>query len=78
MKMLRCQNCNEGITTLDNGKAQSQENTINANSGAHTLTNDKMIKNSLNKKNAATTNSKRNSKKFLVTRACRIDIMVLI
>ena len=56
---------NKQITTLDNGIVQPQDqeenklnSTINANSGAHTLTDDKIIKSPFNKKNVATIKNK--------------------
>ena len=65
MKKLKYKYCNKQITTLDNGNVQSQEqeeskysSTINANSGANTLTLDKIIKSSFNKNNIATIKSK--------------------
>ena len=51
MKRLSYKYYNERITTRDNGNVQSHEqqesklnSTINANSGAHTLTHDRIIK----------------------------------
>ena len=48
LKILRCKYYNKRIATRDSGNAQSHNkeesklnSTINANSGAHTLTNDK-------------------------------------
>ena len=53
------------ITTGDSGNVQSHDqeegklnSSINANSGAHTLTNDKIIKSPFNKNNVATIKSK--------------------
>ena len=43
---------------------------INANSGAHTLTHDKITKSPFNKQNVATIKSKQNAKKDRVIRAC--------
>ena len=60
MKKLRYKYCNERITNRDNGNVESHDqeesklnSTIKANSGAHTLTHDKIIKNSFNKNNVA-------------------------
>ena len=51
MKKLSHKDYNEGITTRDNGNVQSHDkqesklnSTINANSGAYTLTHDQIIK----------------------------------
>ena len=51
MKKLSYKDYNKQITTCDNGNAQSHDKeeskfntTINANSGAHTLTHDQIIK----------------------------------
>ena len=51
MKNLSYKDYNERITTRDNGNVQSHDkeesklnSTINANSGAHTLTHDQIIK----------------------------------
>ena len=53
--------CNKRITTRDNGNVQSHDqeesklnSTISENSGAHTLTHDKIIKSPFNKNNVAT------------------------
>ena len=61
MKKLRCKYYNKRITTRDNGNVQSRDQeesklnlTINANSGAHVLTHDKIIKGPFNKSNTAT------------------------
>ena len=58
MEKLRYKYCNERITTSSNGSVQSNDqgesklnSTINVNSGVHTLTNDKIIKNRFNKNN---------------------------
>ena len=60
MKKLRYKYCNERITNRGNGNVESHDqeesklnSTIKANSGAHTLTHDKIIKNSFNKNNVA-------------------------
>ena len=61
VKKLRCKYCNRRITTCDNTYDQKESklnNTINANSGAHTLTRDKIIKNLFSKNNVATVKSK--------------------
>ena len=65
MKKLRYKNYSKQITTRDNGNVQSHgqeesklNSTINANSGAHTLKHDKIIKGPLNKNNIATIKSK--------------------
>ena len=61
MKKVKNKYYNKQITTRDNGNNQSHEqeeskfnHTINTNSGAHTLTHDKIIKNPFNKNNVAT------------------------
>ena len=62
MKKLRYKDCNKWITTHDNGNIQSHDkeesksnSTFSANSGAHTLTHDQIIKKSpFNKNNVAT------------------------
>ena len=63
------------MATLDNGNVQSHDqeesklnNTINVNSGAHTLTHDKIIKSSFNMNNVATIKNKQNSSKDLIIR----------
>ena len=43
---------------------------INANSGAHTLTHDKITKSPFNKQNVGTIKSKQNAKKDRVIRTC--------
>ena len=65
MKKLTHKYYNKQITTRNNGNSQSPEqeesklnSTINANSGAHTPTDDKTIKSPFNKNNIATTKSK--------------------
>ena len=65
MKKLRYKNYSKQITTRDNGNVQSHgqeesklNSTINANSGAHTLKHDKIIKGPFNKNNIATVKSK--------------------
>ena len=65
MKKLRYKNYSKQITTRDNGNVQSHgqeesklNSTINANSGAHTLKHDKIIKGPFNKNNIATIKSK--------------------
>ena len=56
---------NKRITTCDNGNVQSHNqeesklnSTINVNSGAHTLTDDKIIKSPYDKNNVETVKSK--------------------
>ena len=44
--------------------------------GAYTVTDDKIIKSPFNQNNVAAINSKLNSQKDLITRACRIGSMV--
>ena len=65
MKKLRYKYQNKRITTRDNGNVQShaQEETklniiINANSGTHTLTHEKIKKSPFSEKNLATTKNK--------------------
>ena len=65
MKKLRYKNYSKQITTRDNGNVQSHgqeesklNSTINANSGAHTLKHDKIIKGPFNKNNIGTIKSK--------------------
>ena len=65
MKKLRYKNYSKQITTRDNGNVQSHgqeesklNSTINANSGAHTLKHDKIIKGPFNENNIATIKSK--------------------
>ena len=65
MKKLTYKYYNKQITTRNNGNSQSPEqeesklnSTINANSGAQTPTDDKIIKSPFNKNNIATTKSK--------------------
>ena len=65
MKKLRYKYYNKRITTRDNGNVQSHDqeesklnSTINANSGAHTLTHDKIIESLFYKNNVATIKSK--------------------
>ena len=65
MKKLTYKNYSKQITTRDNGNVQSHgqeesklNSTINANSGAHTLKHDKIIKGPFNKNNIATVKSK--------------------
>ena len=64
-KKLRYKYYNKRITTRDNDNVQSHDqeesklnSTINANSGAHTLTHDKTIKSPCNKNNVTTIKSK--------------------
>ena len=68
---------NKRVTTRDNGNVQSNDyeksklnSTINVNSGAHTLTDDKITKSPFNKQNIATIKSKQNGNKDLITGAC--------
>ena len=63
MKKSRYKHHNKQITTRYNGNVQSHDqeesklnSTINANSGAHTLTHDNIIKSPFNKNNLATIN----------------------
>ena len=56
---------NKRVTTRNNSNVQSHDqeesrlnSTINANSGAHTLTHNKIIKNSFNKNSFATIKNK--------------------
>ena len=49
---------------------------IFANSGAHTIIDDKIIKLSFNKNNVATIKNKWNSNKDLITRACSTDALL--
>ena len=65
MKNLSDKYYNKRITTCDNGNVQSHDqeksklsSTINANSGAHTLTHEKITKSAFNKNNVATIKSK--------------------
>ena len=65
MQKLRYKYYNKRITTRDNGNVQFHDqeesklnSTINTNSGAHTLTHDKIIKSPFNKNNIATIKSK--------------------
>ena len=65
VKKLRFQYYNKQITTPKNGNVQSHDqeesnlnSTYKANSGAHTLTHDKIIKSPFNKNNVATIKSK--------------------
>ena len=65
MQKLRYKYYNKRITTRDNGNVQFHDqeesklnSTININSGAHTLTHDKIIKSPFNKNNIATIKSK--------------------
>ena len=60
MKKLGYKYYNKGIITCDNGIVQSHDqeesklnSTINANSGAHTLTNNKIIKSPFKRNNVA-------------------------
>ena len=62
MEKLRCKYYNKRITTSDDGSIQPHDqeesklnSTINAKSGAHTLTHEKIIK---NKNNVASTENK--------------------
>ena len=63
MKKIRYKYCNKQITNRDHGNVQSHDqeeskfdSTINANSGAHTLTHNKIIKSPFNKINVFKTN----------------------
>ena len=63
--LLRCEYYNKRITTRDNGNVQSHDqeesklnSTINANSGAHTITHDIITKLPFDKSNVATNKSK--------------------
>ena len=65
MKELRYKYYNKQIRIRGNGNVQSHDqkesklnSKINANSGAHTLSHDKIIKSPLNKNNIATNKSK--------------------
>ena len=65
MKKLRYKYYNNWITTPDNGDVQSYDqgesklnSTIIADSGAHTLKDDEIIKNPFNKNNVATAKNK--------------------
>ena len=63
MQKLRYKYYNKQITTHDNVQFYDQEegnlnSTFNANSGAHTLTRDKVIDSPFNKINVATSKSK--------------------
>ena len=65
MQKLRYKHYNKRITTRDDGNVQFHDqeesklnSTINANSGAHTLTHDKIIKSPFNKNNVTTIISK--------------------
>ena len=65
MKKLRYKYYNKLITTSDNGNVQSHDqeesilnNNVNSNSGAHTLTQDKIIKSIYNINNVVTIKSK--------------------
>ena len=84
MKKLRYNYYNKLITTRDNSNVQSHDekenklsSAINVNSGAHTLTHDKIIKSPFNKNSVATLKSKLSSNKDLMTRPCQIGTMVL-
>ena len=65
MKILRYKYYNKRIITRDNGDFQSHDqeenklnSTINANSDAHAIIHDKVIKSPFNKNNVATIKSK--------------------
>ena len=65
MKKLRYKYYNKQITTRGKGNVQSHDqkesklkSKINANSGAHTLSHDKIIRSPFNKNNIATNKSK--------------------
>ena len=65
MKKVSGKYYNKRITTCDNGNVQSHDqekskliSTINANSGAHTLTHEKITKSAFDKNNVATIKSK--------------------
>ena len=82
MKTLRYKYENEQIATRDNGNVQSHDqeesklnSTINTNSGAHTLKDDKIIKSPLNENNLGTIQSIQHSNKDLITSVCRISTM---
>ena len=84
MKKVKNKYYNKQITTRDNGNNQSHEQeeskfnrTINTNSGAHTLTHDKIIKNPFDKNNIATIKRKQNSRKYHTTRVSGIGTLVL-
>ena len=73
MKKLNCKYYNKRVTTFNNGDVQSHDqeksklnSTINANSVAHTLTDDKIKKSPFNKKNVATTKTKEILTKILL------------
>ena len=73
MKKLRYNYYNKWITTRDNGNARSHDqeeseliSTINANSGARTLTHDKIIRSPFSKNNVATIKSNKVQTKILL------------
>ena len=77
MNRLRYKYYNKWITILNNRNVQSHDqeeskwnSTMNANSSAHILPHDKIIKSPFNKKN------NQNSNKYFITRACRIGTVV--
>ena len=84
LKKVKNKSYNKQITTHDNGNNQSHEqeesklnHTINTNSGAHTLTHDKITKNPSDKNNVATIKRKQNSRRNHITRVGRIGKLVL-
>ena len=90
MKKLSYKDYNELIITRDNGTVQSHDkeesksnSAINANSDAHTLTHDQIIKSPFNKNNVATIKTNKiltrsyylalsNSRSFTILQPCRI------
>ena len=76
-KKSRYKHYNKQITISGNEQEESKLNSnINANSGARTLTSDKIIKRSFNKNKVATIRCKQNSNKDVITRACQISAML--
>ena len=82
MNQLRYKYYNKRITTCDNGNIQSHgqgskmNSTVNANSGAHTLTHGKIIKSPFNKITVATIKRKHNSNNYnsdFITKACPVE-----
>ena len=67
---------NDNVLTHDQQKRKFSS-TIIANNGAHTLTDDKIIRSPSNKKNVVAVKNKQTSNNDLITRACRIGAMVL-
>ena len=83
MNRLRYKYYNKWITILNNRNVQSHDqeeskwnSTMNANSSAHTLPHDKIIKSPFNKNNVAVIKNNQNSNKYFITRACRIGTVV--